>query len=196
MLTLQRVPQSRSIQVHSIDNIPEEIIMLYFESERRSGGGEVANIHFCQGEEYALLEFVECATARCILAKDNHTILNRLLHVTIYYECLGLMFPNYKTKPDSWFLMSVRVRGLNARVLIFLQGSAESRQLVNTDMASVSAVVEWHTYERGRITLTSTVRDIAKDPRRLYKTWSQTASDTFKQLLATNFTSQQLWTLH
>ena len=92
--------------------------------------------------------------------------------------------------------MSVRVRGLNECVLKFLQGSAESRQLVNTDMASVSAVVEWRTHAWGTITLTSTVRDIAKDPRRLYTTWSQTASDTFKQLLATNFTSQQLETLH
>ena len=61
MLSVQRVPQSQAIQVHNIGDVTEEILKLYFEN-RRSGGGEVTNVHVCQQHGHALIEFAECAS--------------------------------------------------------------------------------------------------------------------------------------
>ena len=61
MLSLQKVPQSKTIQVHNIGDVTEEMLTLFFEN-KRSGGGEVANIQVCRKDDYALIEFLESAS--------------------------------------------------------------------------------------------------------------------------------------
>ena len=60
MMSLQRVPQAQTIQVHNIGEVTEEILKLYFEN-KRSGGGEVTNAQFFRKDGYALFQLAECA---------------------------------------------------------------------------------------------------------------------------------------
>ena len=55
------MPQSKAVQVHNIGDVTEEMMTLYFEN-RRSGGGEVTNVHVCREDDYVLLEFAEWAS--------------------------------------------------------------------------------------------------------------------------------------
>ena len=62
MLSVQKVQKSTKIQVHNIGNVDETMLLLYFESKRRSGGGEVADIQVFPQDDYAIIAFSECAS--------------------------------------------------------------------------------------------------------------------------------------
>ena len=62
MLSVQKVQKSTKIQVHGIRNVDETMLPLYFESKRRSGGGDVADIQVFQQDDYAIIAFSECAS--------------------------------------------------------------------------------------------------------------------------------------
>ena len=62
MLSLRRVPLSRTIQVHNIGHVTEDMMMSYFSDMTEtlfSGGGHVTCIRFCRDEDYAVLELQE-----------------------------------------------------------------------------------------------------------------------------------------
>lgn len=61
MISVHRVAQSRTIQVHNIGDMSEDILSLYFE-HKRSGGGEVAHIQVNREDECALVEVTEYAS--------------------------------------------------------------------------------------------------------------------------------------
>ncbi|KAI0226307.1 hypothetical protein LSAT2_023080 [Lamellibrachia satsuma] len=137
MLSLQKMPQSKTIQAHNIGDVTEDILTLFFES-RRSGGGELANIQVCRKDDYALLEFLEIAPVQNILAKENHTVQTQALCVSTYYDCLGLTPPHHDTTiPGGWIPKNVVVKGFCPLVLSFLQSSIVSRELVNSKMAEL-----------------------------------------------------------
>ena len=124
---------------------------------------------------------------------------NHALCVSTYYECLGLTPPHHDTTiPGGWIPKNVAVTGFCPRVLNFLQTSAVSRELVNSTMAEVAAEVEWGTYNDGSTTsieLTCTINYKMKNAQTMAKTWSQTVSKTFLDVLASNFASGKIETL-
>ena len=71
MLSLQKVPQSTTIQVHNIGDVTEDMLTLFFEN-KRSGGGEVANVQVCRKDDYALFEFLESASKLNLHAWYTH----------------------------------------------------------------------------------------------------------------------------
>ena len=138
------------------------------------------------------------ADVQSILAKENHTVQKLALCVSTYYECLGLIPPHHDTTiPGGWIPKNVAVTGFCPRVLSFLQTSAVSRELVNSLMAEVAAEVEWGTYNDGStsIELTCTISHKMKNAQTMAKTWSQTVSMTFLNVLASNFASEQIETI-
>jgi len=57
MISVQRVPLPKSIQVHNVKGITKDNLELYFENAR-SGGGEVKSAKIKGGEHpYAIVEF-------------------------------------------------------------------------------------------------------------------------------------------
>ncbi|KAI0242558.1 hypothetical protein LSAT2_012859, partial [Lamellibrachia satsuma] len=196
MLSVQRVPQSQTIQVHNISCITEDMFIMYFEN-KRSGGGQVTNVHVRHQDECALIEFAESDNVRDVLAKDSHNVMNRDLHVRMYYECLGLIPPHHNnTMSVGSISKQVNVTGLCPHLLKFLQTSAVSRKLVNAKMAEESAVVKWETYNAtsNSIELTCTISHNTKNVQAMakWKTWSQTLSKNFLGVLANNFVSRQV----
>ena len=60
-MSVQKVQKSTKIQVHNIGDVDEMMLQLYFES-KRSGGGDVADIQVFPQDDYAIIEFSECAS--------------------------------------------------------------------------------------------------------------------------------------
>ena len=62
MISVQRVAETRQIQVHNTGGLTEEMLGLYFESKKRSGGGKVTRIHVYHEQDYALVEVADNAS--------------------------------------------------------------------------------------------------------------------------------------
>ena len=128
----------------------------------------------------------------------SHQLENCKLHVAKYHDCLGLIPPYHDTSmPGGWIPKNVLVTGFCPHVYSFLQTSAESRQLVDTKMAEVAAVVEWETYNdtSKSVQLTCTITHTMKDAQTKAKTWSQDVSQTFLDALTKHFASDKIETL-
>ena len=114
-----------------------------------------------------------------------------------YHDCLGLIPPYHDTSmPGGWIPQNVLVTGFCPRVFSFLQASDESRQLMDTKMAEVAAVVEWETHKgtSNDVQLTCTITHTMKDAQTKAKTWSHDVSQTFLDALTKHFASDQIET--
>ena len=58
MVTLQRVPQSKTIQVYNIGKVTKEILALYFEN--KGGTDSCVSVH--RQDDYALVEYENCTS--------------------------------------------------------------------------------------------------------------------------------------
>ena len=140
------------------------------------------------------------AGVRDILLKEIHKVDNQVLHVSICHECLGPIPPHYDTtKPSGWIPKNdtVTVNALCPRVWIFLLTSSTSRGLVDAEMAVVSAVVDWESYNdsANSVELMCSLSHQMEGARTKAKTWDLTAAKTLQDVLAKNFASAQLETL-
>ena len=55
-MNLQRVTQTRTIQVHNIGDVTKDTLGVYFKNKRCSGGGKVTDVHTFPEDNYALVE--------------------------------------------------------------------------------------------------------------------------------------------
>ena len=62
MISVQRVAETRQIQVHNIGGLTDDKLGLYFENKKRSGGGNVTRIHVYHEQAYALVEVADNAS--------------------------------------------------------------------------------------------------------------------------------------
>ena len=56
MLSVQKLPLSKSVQIHNIGKLSQENIELYFESER-NGGGAISDAQCDLEKGHAIVEF-------------------------------------------------------------------------------------------------------------------------------------------
>ena len=61
MVNLQKVPQSKTIQVYNIGTITEELLTLYFEN-KSGNDGRVIGVDVRRQDDFALIEFEKCAS--------------------------------------------------------------------------------------------------------------------------------------
>ena len=59
MISVQRVAQTQRIQVHNIGSLTEEMLRLYFENKKKSGGDRVIDVKIYANEDYAIVDVVE-----------------------------------------------------------------------------------------------------------------------------------------
>ena len=64
MLSVHRVPLSRVVQVHNIGRVSKDMLSMYFDSKKHSGGGKVVHVNVCREHDYAFVE-VEDPTSEC-----------------------------------------------------------------------------------------------------------------------------------
>ena len=128
----------------------------------------------------------------------SHQLESHELDVTEYHDCLGLIPPYHDTSmPGGWIPKNMLVTGFCPRVFSFLQTSGESRQLVNSKMVEVAAVVEWETHNgtSNDVELTCIITNTMKDAQTKAKTWCQDVPQTFLDALTKHFASDKVETL-
>ena len=59
MISIQKIQPTSSIVVHGIGSTTEDMLMLHFESSKRSGGGEVKKVSIERDRDLAVIEFVD-----------------------------------------------------------------------------------------------------------------------------------------
>ena len=57
MMNVHRMTTPRTVQVHNIGYLTEDVLSIYFENRQRSGGGKIKHIR-CE-DSYAIVEFAE-----------------------------------------------------------------------------------------------------------------------------------------
>ena len=60
LLRIQRVEQPRAVQVYNTQGITEEVIRLYFDNNRQSGGGDVLEVDEYTEQQCVIIVFKEC----------------------------------------------------------------------------------------------------------------------------------------
>ena len=133
-----------------------------------------------------------------ILLIKMHKVANRVLQVSVYHKCLGLIPPHHDTtKPSGWIPKNVTVPALCPLVWNFLLTSATSRELVDSEMAGVSAVVDWESFNdsANSVELTCSLSHQIEGAHNMAKSWHRTAVEALLDVLAKNFASEQLETL-
>ena len=59
MISVQRVAQTQRIQVHNIGSLDGEVLRLYFENKKKSGGSRVIDLKIHANEDYAILDVAD-----------------------------------------------------------------------------------------------------------------------------------------
>ncbi|KAI0223125.1 Protein mono-ADP-ribosyltransferase PARP14, partial [Lamellibrachia satsuma] len=201
MLSVHRVPLSRVVQVHNIGRVSKDMLSMYFDSKKHSGGGKVVHVNVYREHDYACVELEDPTIVNNILARGHHRFEEQTLHVAAYYDDLGPMFSRHNAPASADSIPeNIVVSGVNPDILTFIQRSPTSRQFVDRKMADVSAEVGWNSCRDHSVKITCTIRDKTENSPRIAKDWKQTSEETFLQVLNTAFASedmdvpQEIWT--
>ncbi|XP_075924638.1 protein mono-ADP-ribosyltransferase PARP14-like [Petromyzon marinus] len=73
-----------TIRVDKVDSLDSTTVAMYFESERRSGGGEVTNVE--ETEESWVITFADPAVAGRVLSRSKHTFAEKPLVCSEFVE--------------------------------------------------------------------------------------------------------------
>ncbi|XP_061411926.1 uncharacterized protein LOC133345302 [Lethenteron reissneri] len=73
-----------TIKVDKVDFLESTTVAMYFESERRSGGGEVTNVE--ETEQSWVITFADPAVAGRVLSRSKHTFAEKLLVCSEFVE--------------------------------------------------------------------------------------------------------------
>ncbi|XP_035682829.1 protein mono-ADP-ribosyltransferase PARP14-like [Branchiostoma floridae] len=100
-LSIERVPVTDAIIVTNLpDNASEDLVKLYFESERKSGGGPVSEVEMNSHRHMAVIHFKNPATVNQVTSR-SHKLNDIQITVKPYYECLGdVLDSNEKKNTD------------------------------------------------------------------------------------------------
>ncbi|KAL4231447.1 Poly (ADP-ribose) polymerase [Mactra antiquata] len=77
--TLQEAVDTIEVQGFK-ENCTEDGLKFYFENSRRSGGGDIVSINFCQNKKYLIIKFLDHKVVQSVLAK-NHKVEGCVLSV-------------------------------------------------------------------------------------------------------------------
>ncbi|KAL3865237.1 hypothetical protein ACJMK2_006852, partial [Sinanodonta woodiana] len=88
-LKVERVAISNCILVQNLQpSSSHDAILLYFENERRSGGGDVERVEMKTEERYCLIYFEEHSVIDRVLGK-SHNMDGANCEIHLHHECLG-----------------------------------------------------------------------------------------------------------
>ncbi|XP_019634378.1 PREDICTED: poly [ADP-ribose] polymerase 14-like [Branchiostoma belcheri] len=100
-LSIERVPVTDAILVTDLsDNVSEDLVKMYFESQRRSGGGPVSEVEMNPHRHMAVIHFKNPTTVNRVTSQ-SHKLNDTLITVKPYYECLGDFLDSEEEPADS-----------------------------------------------------------------------------------------------
>ncbi|XP_069139910.1 protein mono-ADP-ribosyltransferase PARP14-like isoform X2 [Argopecten irradians] len=88
-LKVSRVPVSSTVLIEGCSDVSEDTVMLFFENEKRSGGGEVEKVEILSPSAECLVHFIDPAVARRVVSsKRKLEIEKKAVTASLFYEFL------------------------------------------------------------------------------------------------------------
>ncbi|XP_062600984.1 protein mono-ADP-ribosyltransferase PARP14-like [Saccostrea cucullata] len=180
--TIKKVHISNCIIVSGFaENTVESTLELYFDNERRSGGGGVLDVKLNTDDDTCLV-FFEDHTVCDRVCQRSHKLDKNELTVHTYHECLGQSF-NPEEGPKFKPVDPVVVRNLELRKMKFVHSSEENKEVFNEQAELAYGKIKWSNKAATELTVECTLRKDTKDCRKLAKTWKEHMIDVIKKLL-------------
>ncbi|KAI8490692.1 positive regulation of interleukin-4-mediated signaling pathway [Branchiostoma belcheri] len=178
-----------------VTNLPEQAtthedtVSLYFESKRRSGGGDVSDVKLLPGEKMAYVQFEDY---QCVsnVVKREHKLQQTPIQVRPFHPCLGMKTAT--VKPKSIKLPSPIVVQVDPTVMEYLTSDVDSMKSVKSSLRCVSVSLVWpHEDDRRLAALAPSFADEEAARAIDEHDWCQEALNTFNKILL-SFSSESV----
>ncbi|XP_070541079.1 uncharacterized protein [Ptychodera flava] len=162
-------------------NVSEDSLALYFESVKRSGGGEVDDVDLDEERNSAKVFFKDCRVVDNVLHK-THEIDQRQVTVQPFYASLGYMVSSGELtpripKPVTDDVDPLIMEFIMAKQNQYTEEFKETLHDAHTD-------IEWpHQEQSDKVLLKPTLTSDTKDLHKIVKSWSKNAKSTLIQYL-------------
>lgn len=158
--------------------ITKEVLELYFESQKRSGGGQVQKIVMVDGQT-AILYFVDHKVIQDVL-RHTHKLNESELIVKRFFECLDL--PENDTLADQ-NLDPIYISDIDSAKLEFIKTSKPYRMLIEEKLKAENAGIEWF-YDKNKVIIRYIGFKSSFACNKYRRNWLPSAHKTFMNLLA------------
>ncbi|XP_071792697.1 uncharacterized protein [Asterias amurensis] len=141
-ITAEKIPESDAIRVQGFpQDIDFEMIELYFDNKKKSGGGGVREVQPGPVDGQAIVYFEDWKVVQDVLARGLHKLGGTEVLIDSYYEFLGRLSP--LDAPTPHFPKSVSVE-VQESIMEFLNGKGENtKKELLKDLAKVKANLLW-----------------------------------------------------
>ncbi|XP_066278203.1 protein mono-ADP-ribosyltransferase PARP14-like isoform X2 [Branchiostoma lanceolatum] len=178
-----------------VTNLPEQAtthkdtVALYFESKKRSGGGDVADVKLLPEEKMAYIQFENYQSVSNVV-KREHKLQQTPIEVRPFHPCLGMKTATVKPKPIK--MPSPVVVQVDPTVMQYMTSDDDSILSVKSSLRCVSASLEWpHKDDRRLAALVPSFPDNEAARAIDEPDWSHEALETFNKILS-SFSSESI----
>ncbi|XP_025094641.1 uncharacterized protein LOC112564204 isoform X1 [Pomacea canaliculata] len=178
-LWVSRVPVSNCILLENLSEATSEDTVMYYFSNKRSGGGPVEKVVFQSEQRKCLVFFYNHEVIENILGK-THALDGSQLQVRLYIECLG---PSGGRRDASPFTLPSRVefKDVDKYKMVFIRQSAALQQrLVELLTALHAKLISADNLLSVECTLTTAVPHASQ----LAASWTKDVQDAVKSVIS------------
>ncbi|XP_072025000.1 protein mono-ADP-ribosyltransferase PARP14-like [Amphiura filiformis] len=149
-------------------NISEDMLELYFENERKSGGGPVTDVEFDEESNIAIVFFEDYSTISRVLSR-HHKLAGHSLTVTAHYECLGTSISTDGPVP---VVPNPIIQTVDPVIMEFIMSKHAST--LEGEMGKHNTEVTWPVNtDKSKVTLKPVATD--KNDPGIWKKWKETS---------------------
>ncbi|ELT95659.1 hypothetical protein CAPTEDRAFT_222668 [Capitella teleta] len=181
MVQVERVPQSRSIQVSGFST-SLQILELYFECNNRSSGEEVESTR--KYNEYAIITFKDKNTLDRILSRD-HVLEEHKLVIRKYFDCLGVLPVDHDDSlPGEPMPNDIIIKIEDEAVLKFLLQTTNMRQAAEVNLRAAECQISWPNRTSEPLILKCTLNRNTDGFYRASKEWEDNVNQRIHSMLS------------
>ncbi|XP_077991348.1 uncharacterized protein LOC144445610 [Glandiceps talaboti] len=182
-LVVEPVHHTQCIVVKDLPKtVSEETLELYFESWKRSGGGDVEKVEYDKVKNTAIVYFKNYKVIDSVLRR-SHTISKTTVVVEPCYEslCTPCEPSTDRASPKIPQTLPVRV---NSSTMKFIMAHEHFKEELNLTLMRSFAQVEWpHQDDEESATLTRCMTEEGESKDSDYENWAQTAESSLQEFL-------------
>ncbi|ELU10304.1 hypothetical protein CAPTEDRAFT_208755, partial [Capitella teleta] len=177
MVQVQKVPQSRSIQVLGFSSTLQ-LLELYFENTKRSDGGLVESTDGHQ--EHAIVTFKDKSTMDRILARE-HVLNGQKLIIKKYFACLGVLTGPYQPAVTP---SDIQIKIEDPAVMAFIVKASNLRLSIEANLREAGCRVSWPERVNTPLILQCTLNKKTDGYYRASKAWGGNVNQIIHSLLS------------
>uniref|UniRef100_C3YS03 Poly [ADP-ribose] polymerase n=1 Tax=Branchiostoma floridae TaxID=7739 RepID=C3YS03_BRAFL len=160
------LPSNITIQVSGFTSSPnKEMMTLYFENKKRSGGGEIQDIQVRDNKVFIV--FKDPTAVNSVHQKSPHILNNTPISVQPYYECLGEVVDD--NAPGAFQMPQPINVKIKPQLILFVIAIPTFIEQLTSKLAEVHAEVDMSVTDI--VTVSPTLTPETKGVRKLAKLW-------------------------